>query len=153
MSAFAGVTRSAAWVLLGVAGQGAALQLVEAGPTVRYQHYAAPDMLLSRERAAFLAIIVVQALICSIAVTRQPAIRTWLRTTFSAGKLLCMTLVFVLASAALSRSLPAYAFELAMAALVQASANRRAGPSEGLVRIEECSAADYVRSLRTTRWQ
>ncbi|HYN81243.1 MAG TPA: glycosyltransferase family 39 protein [Gemmatimonadaceae bacterium] len=122
MSAFAGVTRSAAWLVLGAVGQAAALQLVEAGPTVRYQHYVAPGMLLSRERVGFLAIIVVQALICSIAMTTQPAIRNWLRTTFSAGKLVCMTLVFVLASAALSRSLQAYAFELAMAALVQVSA-------------------------------
>jgi hypothetical protein len=122
MSAFAGVTRSAGWLLLGAVGQGAALQLVEAGPTVRYQHYAAPDVLLSRERAAFLAIVVVQALICSIAVTRQPAIRTWLRATFPAGTLVCITLVFVLASAALSRSLPGYAFELVLASLVQASA-------------------------------
>lgn len=123
MGAFTGVTRSGAWIALGLVGQAAALQLIEAGPTVRYQHYAPPEMLLARDRAGFLAIVVIQAIVCSIAVARQrQSIRSWVGSRFAPWKLLCVGAVFVLAGAALSRSPSAYAFELMLAAVIQLSA-------------------------------
>lgn len=123
MGAFTGVTRSGAWIALGLIGRAAALQLIEAGPTVRYQHYAPPEMLLSRDRVGLFAIVVIQAIICGVAVVRQwPSIRSWVRSRFSVWMLLCIGIVFVLAGAALSRSLSAYVFELMLAAVIQLSA-------------------------------
>jgi len=117
------VTRSGTWIALGLIGQTAALQLIEAGPTVRYQHYAPMVMLLSPDRVGFLAIVLIQAIICGIAVSRQrQSIRTWLRSRFSAWKLLCIAMLFILPSAALSRSPSAYVFELVLATIVQLSA-------------------------------
>lgn len=123
MGAFGGVARSAVWIALGLIGQAAALQLIEAGPTVRYQHYAPPDMLVAPDRAGFSAIVIAQAIICGIAVSRQwPSMRTWLRSRFSGWKLLCFAMVFILASAALSRSPSAYVLELMLATVVQLTA-------------------------------
>lgn len=120
LGSFAGIMRSGAWVALGLMGQAAALQLIEAGSTVRYQHYAPPEVLLSRGRVGFLAILAVQAGICAIAFIRAwPALLGWARTAFSAWKLACIAVVFVLASAALSRSPSAYAFELIFATIIQ----------------------------------
>jgi len=121
--AFAAVTGSAAWIALALASQVAALQLIEAGPFVRYQHYARPESLLSGERAGFLSILAIQAVICTIAVVaRWSAIRDWTGKRFTSWKLVFITLVFILASAALSRSPSAYAFELIFATIIQAAA-------------------------------
>src|SRR5215213_6222963 len=123
MGAFTGVSRGGAWIALGLVGQAAALQLIQAGPMVRYQHYAPAEMLLARDRAGFLAIVVVEAIVCGVAVMRQwSSIRSWLASRFSAWRLLCVGAVFVLAGAALSRSSSAYFFELILAAVIQSSA-------------------------------
>jgi hypothetical protein len=120
---FAAVKGSAAWIALALAGQVASLQLIEAGPFVRYQHYAPPESLLSGARAGFLSILVVQAVICAIAVGRRwSAIRDGIGTRLTSPKLAFITVVFVVAGAALSRSPSAYAFELIFSAVVQAAA-------------------------------
>lgn len=120
---FAAVKGSAAWIALALAGQAASLQLIEAGPFVRYQHYAAPATLLSGERAGFLSILAIQAVICTIAVVRRwSRIRDWIGKRLTSPKLAFITVVFVLTGAALSRSPSAYAFELILVAIVQAAA-------------------------------
>ena len=122
------VTRTGGWVALGLLGQAAAAQLIDAGATVRYQHYAPLELQLSQDRIGFLAILAVQAVICAIAVMRlSPLRRRRVGRAFSAWKMLSLAIVFVAGSAALSRSLSTYAFELIFATSVQVMALITAG--------------------------
>lgn len=120
LASFAGLVRSGAWIALGLIAQAATLQLVEAGPVVRYQHYAPLAAMLSTDRVIFLAILCVQATVVAIVLARRwPAMRVWLLTTFTPRKVVSIALLFGFSSATFSRSPSAYASELIFATLIQ----------------------------------
>ncbi len=117
---WAGLPRSGAWISLALIGQAAALQLIDAGPTVRYQHYAAIGTLFSPGRMPFIFILVVQAVLCVIGLaSMRPGLGNWIRTNFSGWRLSLVSIAFVFSAATFSRSLPDYALELSLAAAIQ----------------------------------
>ena len=110
---------AAGWLALLLAGQAATLQMVQAGPFVRYQHYPPLHRLLAETHPAALAVFLLEIIAVAWGLAaagrragslpRRPGRWTWL--LLGAG--------FVLTSATLSRSIPDYAGELLLASLVQ----------------------------------
>ncbi|HEX6135383.1 MAG TPA: hypothetical protein VFZ24_15540 [Longimicrobiales bacterium] len=113
--------RAAGWLALAIAGQAAALQLVNAGTALGYQHYPPPAALLARADMPALIVLAVQAAIVMIAGGGR--LRGWLRALWNglgAGRMLLVAAAFVLSSAALSANVVTYGAELIFASAVQA---------------------------------
>lgn len=107
-----------AWVGVLIVGQAAALQLVEAGPVVRYQHYAPLDRLVAKPW--LLAVLLAQALLVGAVVARDlTQIRAAGRRLGGPWALLVVAAAFVVPSATLSRPPARMALDLAIATLVQ----------------------------------
>jgi len=112
--------RFAFWFALALVGQAVALQLIEAGPHIRYQHYKPFDRLLTETHPLLLVYLTLQtALVVAGLRTRWPKIRAWLGRTFKVWQLSGVGLVFFLSSATVSREVPVYVTGLFFAALVQ----------------------------------
>jgi hypothetical protein len=114
------VLRSTLWLVLALLGQVAALSLIEAGPSVRFQHYVTlSDFSLSNDLLP-LAVLVAQLVLVSVGVLRRrETITGWLRRSFRPGPLAVVLLAFVLSSAVLSKSIGVYVTELVFASAVQ----------------------------------
>lgn len=105
------------WLALALLGQAVALQLIQAGPYMRYQHY----LPLSQIHPLLLSFLVVQAgLVVRGLVERWSSIGPWLRKTFKLWQLIGLGLIFFLTSATVSPRPSVYAVELIFAAAVQA---------------------------------
>jgi 4-amino-4-deoxy-L-arabinose transferase-like glycosyltransferase len=152
---------SAGWLGLGLVGQAVALQLVDAGPTLRYQHYKPFSHLLVQSHPFLLLFLAGQTALVAAGVRRRWAvIGPWVRETFTAWRACAVGLVFALSSATVSRQVPAYLAELPLAAFVQ-SLNLAtvvlvswALPEETLVRLQRWFAvvfgpAGEARATRT----
>ncbi len=112
--------RFAAWALLALAGQLAALLLTHAGHNIGYQHFT-PLAGGGPEHAALQAVLVVQALIVVMALrTRRGEVRRVIEALAPGWRLAAVVVCFVLTSAALSRNPRDYVVELLLAAPVQA---------------------------------
>lgn len=112
--------RSALWLALALAGQAAALLLIEAGPTVRFQHYVALQDLSTADHLLPSAILLTQILLVAVGLLRRRrAIIGWLRRSFKPWQLAAILSVFVLSSAVLSKSVGFYLAELIFASGVQ----------------------------------
>jgi hypothetical protein len=116
------LTASAGWLALAVVGQAASLQLIDAGPTVHYQHYR-PLATLASTHPWLLALVTGQAIVVFVAAGRRlsgwPALpingpRVW--------QLSAATLLSVSTAATVSPDVMRYATELAFAASVQLAA-------------------------------
>lgn len=113
--------RAGLWLALALAGQASLLQLVDAGPFVRYQHLPPPAGILAGAPRAALLILAAQVLAVAIAVPRVwPSVAGWVRDNFGPYRFAAAALLFALTAATLSREVPVYATELALAALMQA---------------------------------
>jgi hypothetical protein len=111
----------ALWLALALLGQAAALQLVDAGPLVGYQHLKPWNRLPVETPFLVLAILALQAGLVTLGLrARWPAIRAWLGRAFRSWQLVGAGLVFVLSSAAVSRWIPHYSQELVLATWLQA---------------------------------
>jgi hypothetical protein len=109
------------WLSLGIFGQAVALQLIEAGPFVRYQHYHPLSSLLDEDTFFLLVYFFLQTVVVAGGLkTRFPKILTWLGHNFRPWQLLGVGLIFIISSAAVSRSIALYVAELFFAVLVQA---------------------------------
>lgn len=109
----------AAWISLALVGQAVALQLVDAGPLIHYQHLKPLDVVL-RELPWLVLFLVFQSVLVIAALARRlTVIRSWLRYAFRPWQLAVVFLVFVLSTAALSRNTSGYLFEIAGAAWIQ----------------------------------
>jgi hypothetical protein len=112
--------RSLLWWALALLGQFASLQLIDAGPTLHYQHYKPPSRIIADKDAFFLAFIGVQAVIVVLALARRRgAIWAWLRRAFHPWQLVAIGLVFYLPVAAVSERVSFYAGEFLFAAFLQ----------------------------------
>ena len=67
--------RPLAWLALALAGNAAALALIDAGPFVRYQHYAVNGPLSGLRLAAVLVIIVQAILVAGAFLRHRDAVR------------------------------------------------------------------------------
>jgi hypothetical protein len=109
------------WFALALVGQSVALQMIEAFPYVRYQHYKPFYRLLTETHPILLIYIGLQtALVTAGFRTRWTKVRAWLGHNLKAWQLLCVGLVFFLSSATLSREIPIYVAELFFATFIQA---------------------------------
>lgn len=108
------------WLLVALAGQAAALRLINAGPGLHYQHYT-PFGRAWAEQPFALAIVAVQAaLVLAGAFANRQLFRSWLSKRARPVSIAAAVAFISIAGATLSRSVPAYVQELIFAALVQA---------------------------------
>jgi hypothetical protein len=109
------------WLALALMGQAVALQLIEAGPYMRYQHYKTLSRLLEETNPLLLLCVVVQtALVLAGLKTRWPKIRAWFSQTLKPWQLFGIGLIFFFSSATVSRKFTIYATELFFASFIQA---------------------------------
>jgi 4-amino-4-deoxy-L-arabinose transferase-like glycosyltransferase len=114
------VLRTALWLALALSGQAVALQLIEAGPTVRFQHYVTLQDFSPADHLVPSAILLAQILLVAVGVfRRRGAIIGWLRRSFRPWQLAAILSGFVLSSAVLSKSAGFYVAELPFASGVQ----------------------------------
>lgn len=116
------VERTAAlgWFALALVGQAALLQLTAAGPMVGYQHLAARSAMLEGTDAVWTVLLLVQTVAVGIALRRHAArLVRWLSEHWPRWRLVAVGLGFVATSAAVSRSIPRYVLELALASTLQ----------------------------------
>jgi hypothetical protein len=108
------------WLVMALIGQAAALQLIEAGSALRYQHYRSIDYLLTETHPLLLLFLAAQtALVVAGFRTRWPLIQAKLSCTFKIWQLLGVGLIFLLSSATVSREVSIYIFDLFFAAFIQ----------------------------------
>ncbi len=112
--------RSAFWFALALVGQAVALQLINAGPFVRYQHYKSFHSLLTETNPLLLVFISAQTVLVVVGFrSLWPNIRVWLGCAFKIWQLLGIGLIFFLSSATVSREISIYVAELPFAAFIQ----------------------------------
>ena len=113
--------KSTSWFALALVGQAVALQMIEAGTHVRYQHYRSFYSLLTEIHPVLLIYFAVQtALVLAGLRTRWRAIQSWLGRNFRVWQLVGIGLVFFLSSATVSKDISKYITELIFASFVQA---------------------------------
>ncbi|WP_096893824.1 glycosyltransferase family 39 protein [Candidatus Scalindua japonica] len=112
--------KSSFWFALSIIGQAVALQLINAGPYVRYQHYKPLHSLLTGTNLFLLFFLLTQTvLVVASFRTLWPDIQTWLCRTFKFWQLLSIGLLFSLSSATVSREIFTYSLELPFATFIQ----------------------------------
>lgn len=112
--------RAAFWFALALVGQAVALQLIEAGPFIRYQHYKPLGRVLG-ETPALAIFLGVQCVLVIVGFKGYwGSTRAWLANHFRWWQLVSIGLIFAFTSATVSREIPAYLSELVFAAGVQA---------------------------------
>jgi hypothetical protein len=112
--------KSACWFSLALIGQAVALQLIEAGPFLRYQHYKPLSRLVTETYPLLLIFLTAQTALVVLGLRgRWPKIRAWLGSAFNGRQILGVSLLFVLTSATVSRDVATYLAEIVFAALVQ----------------------------------
>jgi 4-amino-4-deoxy-L-arabinose transferase-like glycosyltransferase len=110
----------ACWFGLALVGQAVALQMVDAGHWIRYQHYKPWGRLITETHPLLLLYLAGQAgFVVAGFRARWRIIRTWLGCTFKVWQLAGIGTVLFLLSATVSRELPVYVAELLFATFVQ----------------------------------
>jgi hypothetical protein len=112
--------RFSLWFGLGLLGQAVALQMIDAGPLVRYQHFKPIIQLVHSYPLLLLFLLLQTALVVAGCATRWGIIRAWAGRTFKIWQLAGVVIIFILSSAVVSRDVPIYITELLFAAFVQA---------------------------------
>ena len=107
------------WVVLALVGQAAALQMIDAGPRLHYQHYLNFNDLLENKPIA-LAVVSLQA-ICVLAglLKRRKVIVQWVRENFRTWQIVFILVILLISSTALSRSIIDYLIEIILAYTIQ----------------------------------
>jgi 4-amino-4-deoxy-L-arabinose transferase-like glycosyltransferase len=108
------------WAAAAVLAQALSLQMVRAGPTVSYQHYADWGTLAREQPFTLVALLLVGAAAVRGVAGRWGEIRSWTSERFGPIALAALGAAFVLSSATLSREPGRYLAELALASAAQA---------------------------------
>jgi len=111
---------AASWFALALVGQAVALQSIEAGPLMRYQHYATPARLVSERSTLVLMALLQTGLVWAALRTRWAHLWLWLRAHFKPWQLATMAALIIAPSAAVSPTPAVYVAEVALATYVQA---------------------------------
>lgn len=113
-----GLARTAFWLSLGLLGQAATLQLIEAGPFMRYQHYPPIERLISEPPVIPLLILLVQAVAVIIGLIQiRPCLRRW-AGRLSGWMIPAFAAVFLMSST-VSQDVARYLAELMLAGALQ----------------------------------
>jgi 4-amino-4-deoxy-L-arabinose transferase-like glycosyltransferase len=111
---------TALWFALLLVGQAVALQMIDAGPAIRYQHYKPLGSLLAGPNVLLISFFIAQTiLVVARLTTRLKDIRVWVRSNFATWQLAGAGLVLLVSGAAASRDVRFYSTELVFAMLVQ----------------------------------
>lgn len=112
--------KSAFWFGLALIGQAVALQMIEAGPFIRYQHYKPLNRLFTETHPLLIIFVALQAVLVVASLRgRWRKIHAWFGKNFKLWQLVGISLVFVLTSATVSRGITTYLSELIFAAFIQ----------------------------------
>ena len=112
--------RSGFWFALALFGQAVALQMIEAGPLTRYQHYKPFNRLFVETHPLLLIFVLLQTVLVVAGVRGHwPSIWAWLRNNFKGWQLSAISLIFVFSSATVSRDIGVYLCEVPFAAFLQ----------------------------------
>lgn len=111
--------RSVSWLILALLGQAAALQWIDAGPWIHYQHYRPPVYLLQQSYLGIL-LAVQTILVAGGLIRHRNTLRAWVREHLPGWRLFALAAVIFLPAAPVSREIPFYFLEILMAAFVQA---------------------------------
>lgn len=107
------------WFSLGLVGQAVALQMIDAGTAIHYQHYV-PLSALIVERPWLVLFLLFQTILVSVAIARRfSTIRAWLSHAFRPWQIFVIVAVSALSAVALSRDLGGYVSEVAWATFLQ----------------------------------
>jgi len=107
------------WFALGLVGQAATLQLIDAGTTIHYQHYLPPAQ-LAAEKLLLVLFVLAQTIVVTVALARRfGVIRAWVTRTFRLWQIGVVAAVLVVSAAALSRNVSEYAVEVLVATGLQ----------------------------------
>ena len=110
----------AGWFVLALVGQAVALQMINAGPSIHYQHYKPVEYLLTGTHPLLLIFLAVQTVLVVVGIkTRWSKLRIWIGRTFKVWQLLAVGLIFFFAGATVSREIPFYVAEIFFASFVQ----------------------------------
>lgn len=112
-------TRFALWLALAMVGQAAALQLIDAGKLLHYQHYKTLGQSFESYPLA-LGVLITQFVLIIFGLRRLwSRVIAWLTRIFRTWQLIVMALVFVLSSATVSERISFYLAELGFASIIQ----------------------------------
>ncbi len=111
---------SAVWLALALVGQAVALQTIDAGQLIRYQHYRPLPHLIETAPWLLVFLVIQAALVLAGSKAYWSRVRSWLGLNFRVWQLVGMGLIFFLTSATVSRDIPVYLMELPFAAFAQA---------------------------------
>src|SRR5262249_16437648 len=111
--------RSAFWFALALIGQAAALQLIDAGNQLHWQHYKPFNLMLRNDLPALL-VVIMQTVIILVGLRRRwNAMRAWLSQNLKWWQGLGIALVCVASAAAVQRDVRLYAGDVVFAACIQ----------------------------------
>lgn len=109
----------AAWLCVALVGEATALQMIDAGRLIHFQHYRLPSELLGHHGVA-LALLGIQTLIVGNAIRGHfYEIHRWLVTRVRPWRYALAVIFLIFAGAAVTPDAEVYSFSLAMAAWVQ----------------------------------
>jgi len=109
----------AAWLCVALIGEAAALQMIDAGRHIHFQHYRLPSELLANHGVA-LALVVIQTLLVGNAIRGHfYEIRHWILARVRPWKFALAALFLIFAGAAVTPNAGIYSFSLAMGAWIQ----------------------------------
>ncbi|MDR4496971.1 MAG: glycosyltransferase family 39 protein [Candidatus Scalindua sp.] len=112
--------RAAFWFALAIVGQAVSLQLIDAGPFVRYQHYKSFHNILTETNPILLFFLSAQTILVMMGFrVIWSNIKAWFTSNFKKWQILGIGLIFILFSATVSREKSAYFAELPFAAFIQ----------------------------------
>lgn len=111
---------SALWFALALVGQAVALQMIDAGPAIRYQHYKPLGSLLTGTNLLLFGFFIAQTILVSAGLTpRLKDVLGWMVRNFKTWQIAAVGLVFLVSGAAASRDVKFYSAELIFAVIVQ----------------------------------
>lgn len=109
------------WFALALVGQALALQMIDAGPLIHYQHYKPVSRLLAGKEALLLLGLATQTVLVGIGIRNHwSGIYAWTKRNFRIWQLVGIGLTLFLSGAAVSREIYVYLGDLFFAAFVQA---------------------------------
>jgi hypothetical protein len=119
---FAGELRKfGSWLALALVGQAMALQLIDAGKIMRYQHYEPLGRSLIENHPLILTFLLAQSLIVLYSLARRwRVLGDWISSRFKIWQIVGAAVIFSIFSATVSHQVPVYISELVVAAYLQA---------------------------------
>jgi hypothetical protein len=107
------------WSSLGLVGQSASLQMIDAGKLIHFQHYRSLSDLLNKD-VVVLTVFAVQIILVTFAISKRfSAIKIWVSSKFSAWQIILIAGFLILAGSAVTPDISIYLGSVFTGAIVQ----------------------------------